>query len=146
MIPRKYAYLLFSAAVLLLSSLLLLTIQNNVELSFENVFGMILQSLYLLIFLYFNPSPRRFGAILSMVVFGLVFTVLVAHYGFKDPVYGTDLLGSTAPVFNLLMYASPLSAVFVVVETKSVRYKKFEDIKFVVEGVNICVLARNFDI
>ncbi len=42
MIPRKYAYLLFSTAILLLSSLLLLAIQNNFDLSFENVFALIM--------------------------------------------------------------------------------------------------------
>ncbi len=41
MIPRKYAYLLFSTVVLLTFSLLLLVIQNNFDLSFEIVFSLI---------------------------------------------------------------------------------------------------------
>lgn len=47
MIARKFAYLLFSTVVLLLFSILLLVVQNHHELTFENVFVLILSSVVL---------------------------------------------------------------------------------------------------
>ena len=47
MIARKFAYLLFSTVVLLLFSVLLLAVQSHSELTFENVFALILSSVVL---------------------------------------------------------------------------------------------------
>ncbi|XP_023750431.1 bidirectional sugar transporter SWEET4 isoform X1 [Lactuca sativa] len=89
--------------------------------------GVAIELIYLVIFLMFSDTRKRFRVALVMLVEilvcgGLVLLVLtLVHTTHKR----SAIVGSISVAANILMYASPLSVMKLVITTKSVEYMPF---------------------
>ncbi|KAL7117821.1 hypothetical protein ACP275_03G097100 [Erythranthe tilingii] len=101
---------------------------NNILVSAINGTGVVIESIYVLIFLIYAPKKEK-GKILGLLLLILaIFTTvaLVSILAFR----GHDNLkklfcGIAATLFSIIMYASPLSVMRLVIKTKSVEYMPF---------------------
>ncbi|CAN0890258.1 Bidirectional sugar transporter SWEET5 [Linum grandiflorum] len=92
-----------------------------------NGFGFVLELVYISIFFAFSPWIKRRKLIISLlaeVVF-FVAVVLVAFLVFHTPTKRATFVGTLCIIFNVLMYASPLTVMKMVIQTKSVKYMPF---------------------
>ncbi|GMH66900.1 hypothetical protein TL16_g04536 [Triparma laevis f. inornata] len=96
-----------------------------------NLIGTAVNVAYVLVFAFNNPVQPQFkrkvlGALIFMaVVFGVVFGIVprAGDWGDKsDAEVESDVLGSVSDVFNVLMYAGPLTIMSTVIKTKSVEF------------------------
>ncbi|KAK4269067.1 hypothetical protein QN277_022272 [Acacia crassicarpa] len=92
-----------------------------------NGFGVMVETAYLILFLVYAPTKMRaktgiLVGILDVGFFGvaLIFTQIALHSEVR-----IDVVGIMGAALNILMYGSPLSALRLVVRTKSVEYMPF---------------------
>nr|XP_043612276.1 bidirectional sugar transporter SWEET17-like [Erigeron canadensis] len=92
-----------------------------------NGFGILVEIVYISLFLiYAPPRTRAKTAKVAFVVDVLVFVgaVLATQFGMEGDMR-IDVIGFMGAALNIVMYASPLSAMRLVVTTKSVEYMPF---------------------
>ncbi|KAG8378931.1 hypothetical protein BUALT_Bualt07G0035900 [Buddleja alternifolia] len=92
-----------------------------------NGIGLGIEVIYLTIFFIYSDWPKRRKVLIFLLVefvfFGLiVFVTLMFLHGTKNR---SMLIGILAIVFNVLMYASPLTVMRRVIKTKSVKFMPF---------------------
>nr|GMD97525.1 bidirectional sugar transporter SWEET4-like [Ipomoea batatas] len=100
------------------NSLLLLTV---------NGLGVVFATVYLFVFLYCSDRKKRFKValiVLAEVVFMAAHAILVLTLAHNWKLRSA-IVGSTAGVCNILVYASPLAIMKLVITTKSVEYMPF---------------------
>ncbi|KAJ4749495.1 Bidirectional sugar transporter SWEET [Rhynchospora pubera] len=100
---------------------------NSVLVLTINGIGFIIEALYLLIFFIYSPRRLRLQ-IVAILAAELVFVGAVmggvlsgAHTHHKR----TQIVGILCVIFGTAMYASPLSIMKLVIQTKSVKYMPF---------------------
>ncbi|CAN6458614.1 unnamed protein product [Victoria cruziana] len=100
---------------------------HNLLVSTINVAGVVIESVYVLLFLIFavdRKARTKVGGLLCLVLLvfsGVAFLSMLALHGQHRKV----LCGLVAAFFSICMYASPLSAMRLVIKTKSVEYMPF---------------------
>ncbi|PIA44349.1 hypothetical protein AQUCO_01700148v1 [Aquilegia coerulea] len=92
-----------------------------------NGFGVVMEAIYIIIFLTFAASKKRsrtaiLAGILDVGFFAAV--VLITQLMLEGDLR-IDVIGLISAGLNIVMYASPLSAMKTVVTTKSVEYMPF---------------------
>ncbi|MED6106492.1 hypothetical protein PIB30_005122 [Stylosanthes scabra] len=91
-----------------------------------NAFGVLLQTIYITIFLIYAPKHKRVhaivGVILDLVMSGAVAAVTQLALEGVNRINAVGLMGAA---FNILMYGSPLTAMKTVVMRRSVEYMPF---------------------
>ncbi|KAF8088026.1 hypothetical protein N665_0557s0026 [Sinapis alba] len=89
--------------------------------------GLFMELVYVTIFFIFATSPIRRKITISMVV-EVVFMAVVIFctlYFLHTTKQRSMLIGIMCIVFNVIMYASPLTVMKLVIKTKSVKYMPF---------------------
>jgi solute carrier family 50 protein (sugar transporter) len=99
---------------------------NNILVSTINGTGVVIESIYVIIFLIFAPPKLRvkmFGLLMLVIsIFSTVALVSVlALHGQARKLF----CGLAATIFSICMYASPLAIMRLVIKTKSVEYMPF---------------------
>ncbi|XP_023521697.1 bidirectional sugar transporter SWEET4-like [Cucurbita pepo subsp. pepo] len=93
-----------------------------------NGIGIVIELVYIIIFLiYTNEKKKRLqvlGVVLAEIIFVALLTVLVLTTAHTYTLRST-IVGSVCLVFNIMMYASPLTVMKRVIKTKSVEYMPF---------------------
>ncbi|XP_042031859.1 bidirectional sugar transporter SWEET1-like [Salvia splendens] len=100
---------------------------NNYLVSAINGTGVVIESVYVLIFLVYAPKKEK-GRIMALlfVILAIFSTVaLVSIFALKQEKKRQLFCGFAATVFSIIMYASPLSVMRMVIKTKSVEYMPF---------------------
>ncbi|VVA97904.1 unnamed protein product [Arabis nemorensis] len=93
-----------------------------------NGFGVLAESIYVLIFLFFVPKPRFLKTIVLVLVLNVIFPVIAiggTRIAFGDAKARSNSIGFVCATLNVIMYGSPLSAIKTVVTTRSVKYMPF---------------------
>ncbi|KAF3533796.1 hypothetical protein DY000_02042750 [Brassica cretica] len=93
-----------------------------------NGFGVLAESIYTLIFLFFVPKPRFLKTITLVLALNILFPVIAivgTRTAFGDAKTRSNSMGFICATLNIIMYGSPLSAIKTVVTTKSVKYMPF---------------------
>ncbi|CAN8269223.1 unnamed protein product [Cochlearia groenlandica] len=93
-----------------------------------NGFGVVSESIYVLIFLFFVPKPRflkTIGVVLALNVIFPVIAIAGTRIAFGDAKTRSYSMGFICASLNIIMYGSPLSAIKTVVTTRSVKYMPF---------------------
>ncbi|KAK9269857.1 hypothetical protein L1049_025430 [Liquidambar formosana] len=99
---------------------------HNILVSTINGTGAVIESIYVLIFIFYAPKKEK-GKILGLFTFVLtVFSAvalvsLFALHGNRRKLF----CGLAATIFSIIMYASPLSIMRMVIKTKSVEFMPF---------------------
>ncbi|XP_008239745.1 PREDICTED: bidirectional sugar transporter SWEET5 isoform X1 [Prunus mume] len=89
--------------------------------------GLVIEFIYITIFIIYSPGSKRkkiFIALVTEVIF-FVIVVFVVLYCFHTTKRRSLIVGIICIVFNILMYASPLTIMKMVIKTKSVKYMPF---------------------
>ncbi|XP_042036665.1 bidirectional sugar transporter SWEET1-like [Salvia splendens] len=100
---------------------------NNYLFSAINGTGVVIESVYVLIFLVYAPKKEK-GKIMALlfVILAIFSTVaLVSIFALKQEKKRQFFCGLAATIFSIIMYASPLSIMRMVIKTKSVEYMPF---------------------
>ncbi|KAL2467839.1 Bidirectional sugar transporter SWEET [Forsythia ovata] len=100
---------------------------HNILVTAINGTGAVIESIYVLIFLIFAPKKEK-AKILGLVISILaVFSTIavVSVFGLHDSKKRKLLCGFAASIFSIIMYASPLSVMRMVIQSKSVEYMPF---------------------
>ncbi|CAL1367677.1 unnamed protein product [Linum trigynum] len=92
-----------------------------------NGFGFFLELIYVAIFLIFSPWVKRRKLIITLLVETAFFigVLLITLLVFHAPPKRAMFVGLLCIIFNVIMYASPLTVVKMVIKTKSVKYMPF---------------------
>ncbi|XP_010524542.1 PREDICTED: bidirectional sugar transporter SWEET17 [Tarenaya hassleriana] len=93
-----------------------------------NGFGAIVELFYVSLFLLFVPPPYKLNTALLVGMLNVFFpatAIAATRTAFKDEKTRSHAMGFICAGLNIIMYASPLSAMKTVVKTKSVRYMPF---------------------
>ncbi|KAM7277312.1 hypothetical protein ACFE04_019178 [Oxalis oulophora] len=92
-----------------------------------NATGVLMEMIYVSIFFIYSPWPKQKKIILTILgelVFMALVVIIVLHF-----VNGTKarsmVVGTICLVFNVVMYAAPLTVMRIVIKTKSVKYMPF---------------------
>lgn len=97
---------------------------DNIVVMVVNAIGLLLECCFVCIYLIFAPpKPKRKMA--GMVAFALVVfaTIVIASFcGVHDHEQRKVLVGTAGMVATLILYASPLSVIRLVIQTKSVEF------------------------
>ncbi|XXG70917.1 hypothetical protein AAC387_Pa07g0285 [Persea americana] len=99
---------------------------HNIMVSTINGTGAALEAVYVAIFLFYAPKKERAKMLgllmLVLIVFAMVALVsLLALHDHKRKIF----CGFAAAIFSICMYASPLSIMKLVIQTKSVEFMPF---------------------
>ncbi|KAI0522701.1 hypothetical protein KFK09_005086 [Dendrobium nobile] len=92
-----------------------------------NSFGLLIESVYIVIYLIYAPSKAkkctvRMVIFLNVIVFGLILAVtLSAFHGHKRLI----VLGCICVIFSVSVFVAPLSVMRLVIRTKSVEFMPF---------------------
>ncbi|XVE65596.1 hypothetical protein DITRI_Ditri08aG0012900 [Diplodiscus trichospermus] len=92
-----------------------------------NGFGIIVEAVYVVLFLIYAPQKRRIktGILVGILDVGfLAVAILVTQLALKGETQ-IDAIGFMCAGLNIIMYGSPLAAMKTVVTTKSVEYMPF---------------------
>ncbi|KAK4750543.1 hypothetical protein SAY87_004025 [Trapa incisa] len=92
-----------------------------------NSVGLVLELIYLTIFFIYAPKKGRKKVMLCLLL-EVIFTAVVATgvlLGLKTFTKRSLAFGVICDVFNIIMYASPLTVMKKVITTKSVKYMPF---------------------
>ncbi|KAK9059351.1 hypothetical protein SSX86_021971 [Deinandra increscens subsp. villosa] len=111
-------WVLYGLPVVHPHSLLVITINGT---------GLLIETVYLLLFLIYCGRKQRIKVLLIMLgelLFLGVLSVLALTVAHSTKVR-SDIVGSIAIVGNIMMYAAPLSVMKLVITTKSVEYMPF---------------------
>ncbi|XP_021600569.1 bidirectional sugar transporter SWEET1 isoform X2 [Manihot esculenta] len=100
--------------------------KDNLLVSTINGTGMVIETIYVLIFLIFATRKEK-GRILGLLTLALAIFGTVAFVSFFALQGNTRKLfcGLAATIFSIIMYASPLSIIRLVIRTKSVEFMPF---------------------
>ncbi|CAI9111886.1 OLC1v1012217C1 [Oldenlandia corymbosa var. corymbosa] len=92
-----------------------------------NSVGLVLYTIYLSVFIWFAPMAKRLQVLGTLVVVGIVMAVIASPT--LSLVHSVDkrgdIVGDIAVIFNICLYASPLTVVVKVFKTKSVEFLPF---------------------
>ncbi|KAL3342507.1 hypothetical protein AABB24_026506 [Solanum stoloniferum] len=97
---------------------------NTTLLITINSFGMLIETIYVGLFLYYAPKKARVHTVkmlLLTVVGGFGAIILVTQFLFKGVVRG-QIVGWICLIFSLCVFVAPLGIVRQVIKTKSVEY------------------------
>ncbi|XP_010483997.1 PREDICTED: bidirectional sugar transporter SWEET5-like [Camelina sativa] len=99
-------------------SLLVITINGT---------GLFMELVYVTIFFIFATSPIRRKITIAMVIEVIFMTVVIfcTLYFLHTTKQRSMLIGIMCIVFNVIMYAAPLTVMKLVIKTKSVKYMPF---------------------
>ncbi|KAL6182412.1 hypothetical protein ACLB2K_043834 [Fragaria x ananassa] len=89
--------------------------------------GFIIETVYTTIFILYSPGSKRKRIFIILAIEAAFFAVvvLVNMLAFHTTKTRTLVVGIICIVFNILMYASPLTVMKMVIKTKSVKYMPF---------------------
>ncbi|KAL8540907.1 hypothetical protein ACS0TY_002237 [Phlomoides rotata] len=92
-----------------------------------NAFGVVVEIIYVALFLFFAPPPKTKSTAIMCGVLDVGFfgTAVLVTYLLLNGDMRINAVGFIASALNIIMYASPLSAMKRVVTTKSVEYMPF---------------------
>ncbi|XP_042046287.1 bidirectional sugar transporter SWEET17-like [Salvia splendens] len=92
-----------------------------------NGFGVVVEIVYVALFLIFAPPNKRVrtAIVVGILNVGFLAATLLATYFLLEIDLRIDAIGFISSGLNILMYASPLSAMKTVVTTKSAEYMPF---------------------
>ncbi|XP_049394426.1 bidirectional sugar transporter SWEET10-like [Solanum stenotomum] len=97
---------------------------NTTLLITINSFGMLIETIYVGLFLYYAPKKARVNTVkmlLLTVVGGFGAIIVVTQFVFKGVVRG-QIVGWICLIFSLCVFVAPLGIVRQVIKTKSVEY------------------------
>ncbi|WMV20975.1 hypothetical protein MTR67_014360 [Solanum verrucosum] len=97
---------------------------NTTLLITINSFGMLIETIYVGLFLYYAPKKARVNTVkmlLLTVVGGFGAIIIVTQFVFKGAVRG-QIVGWICLIFSLCVFVAPLGIVRQVIKTKSVEY------------------------
>ncbi|KAK8538853.1 hypothetical protein V6N13_009211 [Hibiscus sabdariffa] len=100
--------------------------RNNLLVSTINGAGAVIESIYVLIFIFYAPKKDKakmlglFTFVLTVFSAAALVSLLALHGNARKLFCG---LGAT--IFSIIMYASPLSIMRLVIKTKSVEFMPF---------------------
>ncbi|KAK6920727.1 SWEET sugar transporter [Dillenia turbinata] len=89
--------------------------------------GLVIEAAYLIIFFTYAPSKKRKNLILVLLI-ELIFMAIVAFITLKffhTHESRSMIVGILCCIFNVIMYASPLTVMSQVIRTRSVKYMPF---------------------
>ncbi|KAG5412261.1 hypothetical protein IGI04_008580 [Brassica rapa subsp. trilocularis] len=89
--------------------------------------GLVMELVYVVIFFIFATSPVRKRITIAMVIEVIFMAVVVfcTLYFLHTTKQRSMLVGILCIIFNIIMYASPLTVMALVIKTKSVKYMPF---------------------
>ncbi|XP_062025537.1 bidirectional sugar transporter SWEET5-like [Rosa rugosa] len=89
--------------------------------------GFFIELIYVSIFLLYSPAQKRRKIISALLVEAIFFAVVVfiTIHVFHTTKDRSMIIGILCIVFNIIMYASPLTVMKMVIKTKSVKYMPF---------------------
>ncbi|CAH2053529.1 unnamed protein product [Thlaspi arvense] len=93
-----------------------------------NGFGVLAESIYVLVFLFFVPKPRFLKTVAMVLALNVIFPIIAiggTRTAFDDAKMRSNSMGFICATLNIIMYGSPLSAIKTVVTTRSVKYMPF---------------------
>lgn len=120
--PFPYVSTLLNCSVWVIYALPFITPQRTSPL-ITNVIGVIFQSVYVIIFVRYARDKARVYVLrlLAGYVTFMVLLLLVVG-GLLPPPFRSQAVGYCALIFTVIMFASPLSALAVVLKSRSVEY------------------------
>ncbi|KAI4342546.1 hypothetical protein MLD38_027163 [Melastoma candidum] len=92
-----------------------------------NGVGLAIEAIYVTVFIIYSPWPKRRKIIMAIIV-ELIFMaimVFITLWELHTTKARSALVGILCVVFNIMMYASPLTVMKRVITTKSVKYMPF---------------------
>eukprot|EP00301_Raphidiophrys_heterophryoidea_P027301 c9592_g1_i1.p1 GENE.c9592_g1_i1~~c9592_g1_i1.p1 ORF type:complete len:278 (+),score=68.91 c9592_g1_i1:378-1211(+) len=107
---------------------------DRFQLMVTNLIGLIIESVYILLYLWYSKGEKRRYLLKQLAIFGSVFVciILVAEFGaphFKplqkqnpEASLRSIFLGLACVVINAMLYAAPLSILRLVISSKSSHY------------------------
>ncbi|KAK9926906.1 hypothetical protein M0R45_024114 [Rubus argutus] len=86
--------------------------------------GFIIEAAYIVIFVMYSPASKRTRIFIALVIEAVFFAIVVFvnMFFFHTTKDRTLIVGIICIIFNILMYASPLTVMKMVIKTKSVKY------------------------
>ncbi|CAH8360266.1 unnamed protein product [Eruca vesicaria subsp. sativa] len=89
--------------------------------------GLVMELVYVIIFFIFATSPVRKRITIAMAIEVIFMAVVVfcTLYFLHTTKQRSMLVGILCIIFNIIMYASPLTVMALVIKTKSVKYMPF---------------------
>lgn len=104
-----------------------LTKPGSLFVATTNGFGVLLESIYVILFIIFAPRKMRAKtAILALVLdVGFVGAAILTTRTTMEKEVGIQVIGFVCAGLNIIMYGSPLAAMKRVVATRSVEYMPF---------------------
>ncbi|KAK7330473.1 hypothetical protein VNO77_24668 [Canavalia gladiata] len=121
--PDPYIVTMMNCATWAFYGMPLVTDHNILVLTI-NAFGLVVETLYTLVFVIYSPwnKRRRILLIVLAEVIFLALLVFIVLFFFHEIKQRKLIVGIVALVFNILMYFSPLTVMKRVIQTKSVKY------------------------
>ncbi|XP_029128968.1 bidirectional sugar transporter SWEET5 [Cajanus cajan] len=101
--------------------------EDNILVLTINAFGLCLELFYILMFLIYSTREQR-KKIMLVVLGEIIFVALLVTLLMTlvhTPKKRKLIVGPICIVFNIIMYASPLTVMRLVIQTKSVKYMPF---------------------
>ncbi|CAN7004778.1 unnamed protein product [Brassica oleracea var. botrytis] len=100
---------------------------DNILVITNNGVGLVMELVYVIIFFIFATSPVRKKITIAIVIEVIFMAVVVfcTLYFLHTPKQRSMLVGILCIIFNVIMYAAPLTAMAQVIKTKSVKYMPF---------------------
>ncbi|KAI4329557.1 hypothetical protein MLD38_027933 [Melastoma candidum] len=92
-----------------------------------NGIGLVIETIYVLIFLLYSPWPTRRKIIIAIIVevLFMIVVITITLSLLHTTKARSNLVGVLCIIFNIMMYASPLTIMRKVIKTKSVKYMPF---------------------
>ncbi|GMY24898.1 bidirectional sugar transporter SWEET5 [Fagus crenata] len=89
--------------------------------------GLIIEIIYVTIFLLYSPWLKRWKILVALVIETIFFAcvIFVTLQFFPTTKDRTRVVGILCIIFNVIMYASPLTVMRRVIRTKSVKFMPF---------------------
>ncbi|KAL5225535.1 hypothetical protein ABZP36_012174 [Zizania latifolia] len=116
-----YVVALFSSVLLIFYALVK---TNSMPLLTINVFGCVVETVYVIVYLVYAPRKARLRTLayfflLDVAAFALI-VVVTLHFVTKP--HQVKFLGSVCLAFSMAVFVAPLSIIFKVIKTKSVEF------------------------
>ncbi|THG11790.1 hypothetical protein TEA_021030 [Camellia sinensis var. sinensis] len=90
-----------------------------------NGFGIVVEAVYVTLFLIYAPKGMRTAILVGILDVGLLAVAIAVTQLAMNRDVRIDAIGFMGAALNIIMYASPLAAMKTVVTTKSVEYMPF---------------------
>ncbi|KAF8088248.1 hypothetical protein N665_0548s0019 [Sinapis alba] len=100
---------------------------DNILVITNNGIGLVMELVYVIIFFIFATSPVRKKITIAMVIEVIIMAVVVfcTLYFLHTTKQRSMVVGILCIIFNVIMYVSPLTAMRLVIKTKSVKCMPF---------------------